>query len=126
VKETDIAWAAGLFEGEGCISREGGSRGGRRWRLIIQMNDRDVVDRYREIVEQIAQHQSVAKTYIVNPRKYYRDGFDRQVSYCYKVARRASLLAILTAFLPYLGQRRSAKVREALEELLKDQAAQDE
>ena len=45
MKKTDIAWLAGLFEGERCISieRNGGTR------LTIGMCDRDIIDRVDDL-----------------------------------------------------------------------------
>lgn len=46
--EAEIAWAAGLFEGEGCISFNG--RGSYMPKMQITMSDRDVLERFLEIV----------------------------------------------------------------------------
>ena len=43
--ESDIAWAAGLFEGEGSIVPNRGSI-----RLTLRMTDRDVVERFFQVV----------------------------------------------------------------------------
>ena len=37
----DIAWAAGFFDGEGCISRH--TKSG-KWRLVVQQNMREPLD----------------------------------------------------------------------------------
>lgn len=44
----DIAWAAGLFEGEGCFT-SGGS-GGAAMRATVTSTDRDVLERFARIV----------------------------------------------------------------------------
>ncbi len=47
INETDIAWAAGLFEGEGSISLH---TGGLRPVLALRMSDKDVVECFSAIV----------------------------------------------------------------------------
>lgn len=42
----DVAWVAGLFEGEGCVFLQFG----RYPQLIVQMTDRDVIERLARIV----------------------------------------------------------------------------
>lgn len=47
----EIAWAAGLFEGEGSISPSNRKRGlGKGIRLQINMTDLDVLERFRDVV----------------------------------------------------------------------------
>lgn len=46
---TEIAWAAGLFEGEGCISHFRRA-GGEDLQIALVMTDEDVVLRFHEIV----------------------------------------------------------------------------
>ena len=41
----DIAWATGLFEGEGCITASGGTAAARTPELHLDMTDEDVVRR---------------------------------------------------------------------------------
>lgn len=98
--DQDIAWAAGLFEGEGCITT-----GGRpdRWQLLLTSNDFDVIEKFSEIVE-------VGTNSIVR-RKIYEDGLRWQCS------RRIDVLCVLTDFLPWLGNRRTLRAMEAIESL---------
>jgi hypothetical protein len=46
-RESDLAWAAGLFEGEGCFSLH---HKGRTARALLSMTDEDVVRRFHDIV----------------------------------------------------------------------------
>ena len=91
-----MAWAAGLFEGEGCIAP-----GGRR-ALTLRMCDEDVVRRFARVVGagRVRQH------YSGNER--HRPSWEWSVG-TYDDCRR-----ILLAFLPHLGDRRAAKAREVL------------
>lgn len=51
-RETDVAWAAGLFEGEGCFGMIQTGRGcGVIFSCTLQMTDEDVVRRFHQIVE---------------------------------------------------------------------------
>jgi hypothetical protein len=45
--DLDVAWFAGLFEGEGCLSRQRPSEG--CWRMVIEMSDEDVLLRAQSI-----------------------------------------------------------------------------
>jgi hypothetical protein len=48
-RETDVAWAAGLFEGEGSVYAE--NQSGRRYlRFCLSSTDEDVIRRFAEIV----------------------------------------------------------------------------
>ena len=52
MKKCAIAWAAGLFEGEGCFSTTGrpGVRGRRSARAMLGMKDRATVERFRDVL----------------------------------------------------------------------------
>ena len=43
--DEDLAWAAGLFEGEGCVGHYGGT-----WRAAIQMSDFEPLEWFGETV----------------------------------------------------------------------------
>ncbi|MEJ7783404.1 MAG: hypothetical protein WKF96_01285 [Solirubrobacteraceae bacterium] len=94
--ETEIAWAAGLVEGEAWIGASGNSA-----RLAIAMVDHDVVARFAAIFE-------LREPRPVPPPK---DRPNRQMQWgVYAYGREA--MAIILILLPYFGHRRSAKVRE--------------
>lgn len=98
----DVAWAAGLFEGEGCISNNGRVSVD----LTLKMTDKDVVDRFHEIV-------GVGYRTEVPPKKNWK----RQ--YGWKTGAKADVLTVLDLLEPYFGQRRkeaSLAARERLEE----------
>ncbi len=95
-READIAWAAGLFEGEGSITRTWGAH----LHISLASTDKDVIDRFREIagVGGIGGWQGEP------PRKYthqwYADG--------------EAADQWLRTMLPYLGLRRTARAKELL------------
>lgn len=49
MKETELAWAAGLFDGEGWVGGDEPKRG-KRLRLNLSQNDRYVLDRFKAAV----------------------------------------------------------------------------
>jgi hypothetical protein len=98
----EIAWAAGLFEGEGSIyltSRD------LLPRLRISMTDKDVLDRFCAAVSA----GSVAGPYAGNGSK---TPTGRKLMYVWQANGIADCSRILDAFWPYLGERRRAKANE--------------
>jgi hypothetical protein len=91
---TSWAWAAGLFEGEGCISDD---------ELRLKMTDEDVVRRFAA---------AVALGTIYAP--YASRQPNRRPAWVWVSGRRRDVEFILARFLPYLGARRAARAREAL------------
>lgn len=102
-KQTDIAWAAGLFEGEGCIfvARH---RAIPQARLEMRITDKDVLERFVSIVDRGK----------IQSRDY--DQAPNSVKRVYKwgVYDIESVRYILGLFAPYLGERRLKKSMEVL------------
>ena len=99
----EIAWAAGLFEGEGCINYKHQGKRGSGGQLRLGMNDKDVVERFREIV-------GCGGLYP------HRPGTGSNVPcWTWYVYAAEKVTAILNAFMPYFGERRRAKALETLE-----------
>ena len=95
---TDIAWAAGLFEGEGWISCQ---RSRPNLRCIgIEMTDGDVMERFMKVVN-----------YGRLIHKLYDSG---KTSYRWQTSKHTVVAHVLKLFLPYLGTRRSERANEAL------------
>jgi hypothetical protein len=99
--ETEIAWAAGLFEGEGCISVHG--RDGRYVKLTVAITDLDVLERFIAIAEPGAPIHK-RRIAAVQHRQVYQ--------WCAN-GRRA--IPILEMFIPWFGERRRARALEALD-----------
>lgn len=100
--ETELAWAAGLFEGEGCIlADEKAPRGRPRVRLYLSSTDLDVVKRFQRIlgVGSIRPHS--------RPEPQYKDLWAWQIS-------GKAVEAPLRALLPWLAERRTARALAAL------------
>lgn len=93
----DIAWAAGLFEGEGTwIIRKG-----RYVQAGLQSTDKDVVDRFAEIVG----FGSVGRV-----RRHPH--LNRKDCWMWQSASKPDVKGMAEAFLPYLGSRRAERARE--------------
>lgn len=105
--EAEIAWAAGLFEGEGCISIKPPHGHGKipSIRLNVSMTDEDVLVRFRE---------AVGCGGIVRLRRPALPG--KKAVYSWDIGSRAEVAKLLEAFLPWFGERRAAKARLALDE----------
>ena len=97
--EVDIAWAAGLFEGEGCVHLYRG----RYVHLSLEMTDEDVVRRFAKIVG-----ATVYGPYAP------RGAGSRKLSWQAQICARPAAEVVFKAFSPYLGMRRKEKVNEVL------------
>jgi hypothetical protein len=107
--ETEIAWAAGLFEGEGSmvIRPTKAEKVQQRFPYVVislGMCDQDVVERFAELMGYGRVHHYPRS--IANPKH-------KDIWY-WQVARRSDCKRIVEMFLPYLGERRSARAREIL------------
>ena len=94
------AWAAGLFEGEGCIYKSGGV-----WRLQLNMTDKDVVDRFHTFV----------RCGTINTCRMRED--HHKEAWRWRCAARKDVQRVVRMLLPYLGTRRAAKAADCLREL---------
>ena len=98
---TDIVWAAGLFEGEGCITFN--SRQPNLRKVYIAMTDKDVMERFVNIV-------GFGK--LLGPYK----GTNKP-RWEWAVSKSSEVLRILKMFLPHFGKRRAKKAIEAINHL---------
>lgn len=103
----EIAWAAGLFEGEGCIS----NAGKRSVPLTINSTDRDVLERFQEIV-------GCGGIYAIRRRE--QKAHHKEI-WQWQVTARDEVTRILESFLPWLQTRRSMRALEALARLKENQ-----
>jgi hypothetical protein len=104
MNDSETAWAAGLFEGEGSICEDKS----RNWfYLSMAMIDRDVVEKFHKIVGvgQIG-IQSNSNT---NPKA--NDAIR------WRCTRSPDIVYVLKAFLPHFGIRRSAMAERAIESM---------
>jgi hypothetical protein len=100
-EESEIAWAAGLFEGEGTITC---GRLPHNLRMAVMMTDRDVVEHFAEVLGGAARYWM--------PPRHRTHGWKAQWWWNASGQAAADILRLL---LPYLGERRSARALELLE-----------
>jgi len=104
-KSIDIAWAAGLFEGEGTIYFHNQST---RYRLGLKMTDKDVMDKFFNIFK-------VGTLYgPYTPKEKRLDGENRKDFWLWQCWQPSEVNGFLKNLLPYFGKRRAAKTIEAL------------
>jgi hypothetical protein len=100
---TDLAWAAGLFEGEGSVTWQPGYVGNRQpcIRLVMQMNDEDVLRRLQGILGGL-----ISGPYL---RPNAKDGCIRKPSFRWAISRQDDVRTTAALLYPLLGQRRQAR-----------------
>lgn len=101
--DLQIAWLAGLFEGEGCMSiaKNGGTR------LTIRMTDRDVIERVNALLPG-------TKIQVVTPKPAKAYTNQPKTQYAWRISNPDQVRKILTMLLPHFGERRAAKAIEVL------------
>jgi hypothetical protein len=103
MSELEIAWFAGLFEGEGCITFAGVNK--TQVRLLIPSVDRDVIEKVRAVT-------GIGTIYTQNyttPVNHLSGVIHR-----WQAGRFIENQALLRLILPHMSQRRSTKIQEAL------------
>ena len=103
---TQLAWAAGLFEGEGSISLKQ-STPGRSITLSVAMTDYDVLERFNSIFPGYLRPKNKGSN---NP-SHYKPLWEwrlHKISDCY---------ATLLAMMPFFGTRRSYQALNALDQM---------
>lgn len=106
--ETELAWLAGLLEGEGCFYLDASPSRLRRGArpaigVTLQMTDEDVVRRAAHLMDSPSVYMEKRKTAAPNHLPSYRTGVYG--------AKAEWLMYIL---LPFMGNRRSERIRELL------------
>ena len=101
--ELDVAWAAGLFEGEGSFEVQKQAKSS--CRAGISSTDLDVLKRFHRIVRvgSIRLHKRANYKSSVKPAWYWR------------TRSRAECITIIFLFAPFLGERRRARADLCLE-----------
>lgn len=104
---TEIAWAVGLFEGEGCISEVHRNRDPEcRYRTVtlkLGSTDKDVVERFAAIVGVGGIQPKVRRL------PSYKD------QWIWQCTKRDDVRSLIALFRPLLGSRRRAKADAAIE-----------
>jgi hypothetical protein len=109
IDEKDIAWAAGLFEGEGCfyLGRTM-SNGGRYENLYakatVTSTDEDVIRKF---------HSFLGFGQVTGPTPDHR-GKNRKVRWTWETGKWKYFQEVVTMFWPFLSERRKDKAAEIL------------
>ncbi len=97
-----IPWAVGLFEGEGTLSCKAQGKRGSGAQLRLGMTDRDVVEKFRDVL-------GCGGIYVGKPGSK-----SIKPVYCWYLYEASNVVKVIEAFLPWLGERRTAKALEVL------------
>jgi hypothetical protein len=100
INREDLAWAAGLFEGEGCISFAKGRS--RKIAAMLNMTDRDVVEHFQSVV-------GCGEIYAYKPQQ---EGWKPQ--WRWHVGSFERVQALIAMLWPWLKSRRRSKIRSVL------------
>lgn len=103
--EAEVAWAAGLWEGEGCWNAYRRPSGKVQAQCRLAMTDADVVERFAGIVG----FGSIRRDVIRNANKDWKPLTE------WYTQRRDKTHELIQMFWPYLGERRKAKAQELLD-----------
>lgn len=99
----DILWAAGLFEGEGCIDHHKIISGRIYPRIKLKMCDKDIVERFGKIFDLKVREVTKDKSW----KDHYKDAW-------YVLATGSKAIAIIYMLYSFLGTRRKQKAEEVL------------
>lgn len=106
--EAETAWVAGLLEGEGFFGNYQYAHGGRKrachWCISCAMCDRDVL-------EKLCGFLGLGR--VQDPRKPQKP--HHKPAWRWAIRKRKDVLEVCEAILPYMGQRRSKRIREILQ-----------
>lgn len=105
VTEAALAWVAGLFEGEGCITINRNNTVPRGI-ATLGMTDQDVVFRFHKLL-------GIGHIYH-RQRGVTAKGTPRKAAWHWRTSAAHDVADFLRAILPWLGKRRAARAREVL------------
>ena len=112
--EIDIAWAAGLLEGEGCFSRHVRKKNNQlSFAIHCEMTDEDVVRKLHSIF-------NVGTVVIRLNMTGRKDKAVRKQSWIWSVQNKKGIVEVLTAIKPYMCGRRLEKINLILGDLVEN------
>lgn len=110
-----LAWAAGLYEGEGTVSVSRLSTGRKQFYMRIEMTDEDVLLRFKDAVACGAVRALPPRT---DPKRLHH-----KPTFMWQVGGRDDVRQLLAAFTPWLGSRRLQQAMKVLSEMDEYEAA---
>lgn len=102
----DVAWAAGLFEGEGCWNAYVRPSGKVQMQVKVGMTDQDVVERLCRIMG--------CGTVVRSHSRAHRERGDKPL-FTWSVYEAERVREVIHLLLPHMGERRTARALEVLE-----------
>lgn len=114
IAQKDLAWLAGLLEGEGCFSEQHYHHGGARWYVLpsiqLAMTDRDVVRRAGAL---LGGKQRSVRSYVPKPARYVPKPGKYKRKFVWRVnGQRAAY--VMKLLLPWMGKRRARAISRTL------------
>jgi hypothetical protein len=97
-----IEWAAGLYEGEGCLYLDTSTNA---WRMSMQMTDYDVMREF---------HATVEVGTLNGPYRRPNQKKEHKSTYMWRTYKQKDVFHLVCEFYPYMGERRRAKFDEFL------------
>jgi hypothetical protein len=101
----NFAWAAGLFEGEGCITDNTNQHGLKYPYLRLCMKDEDVVRKFQEVVG----------VGTIRFRKQQKEHWSPM--WDWYLCKAADVRVLIIKMLPYFGNRRAYRALNALDDI---------
>ena len=104
----NVAWFAGLFEGEGCIFKDYRKRASSKsgvvpqYTIKIKMTDKDVILKLQQLFGGNVYTEKTQQDHHKTPYSWY-------------LCRKADVQALLSAALPFFGDRRAHRVLDKLD-----------
>ena len=98
-----IEWAAGIFEGEGCLTY---IKSNDVWEMKVKMTDEDVVQDFYEAVSWIGNYYGPRKT--PSMKEHHKPYTE------WKLVKRDYVFELVMLFYPKMNARRQEKMREFL------------
>lgn len=99
ISDAEVAWVAGILEGEGCWTRRN-SRARSNWWIAVRMTDKDII--YR-----LGSTTGIGRISPARPQTEHR-----KMAWAWQVSVRMHREWLTTAVWPWLGERRQARVWE--------------
>ena len=112
--ETEISWASGIFEGEGCLTN---NKKGDKWTLGVRMSDLDVVQHFASVWNLKVGNPEDFNNYasVIKSKEISGSTKDRKLCHSAATGARDKIFAIVCDIYPYLGARRREKCDEFLQ-----------
>lgn len=105
VKDVDAAWAAGLWEGEGCFSCHRNSRGRVQTQALISSTDEDVILKFQRIIGYGSIRERIPKPGQTAKKPYW----------VWQITSRKDFKNLVLTLWPHLCERRRARAMEIIE-----------